>query len=165
MKISKDRVVTIEYKMVDERGEVIDSTDDGTPLSFIQGRADVLPAIEKQLEGLQTGERITFTLDPAEGYGERDESKVQTIPRSQFKADDKLRIGMQFFTRKNGHDLPVTITSTDDNSVTVDGNHPLAGTSINIDLVIVDVRDAIEAELVSGEIQSDEEIFRQQKVP
>ncbi|MBT3197616.1 MAG: peptidylprolyl isomerase [Gammaproteobacteria bacterium] len=161
MKVCQDRVVTIEYKMVDKEGTIIDSTDNSDPLSFIQGRATVFPAIEAQVEGRQPGERFTFSLDPKESYGERDESKVQSIPRSQFNMEGEIRVGMQFYTQKNERDLPVTVTAHNDQEITVDGNHPLAGADINVDLVIVNVREAVEAELESGEIQSDEDIYTQ----
>ncbi|MBC8520322.1 MAG: peptidylprolyl isomerase [Gammaproteobacteria bacterium] len=161
MKICKDRVVTIEYKMVDDKGEVIDSTDHSEPLSFIQGHATVLPAIEKQVEGRQAGESITFALDPADSYGERDKSKIQVVPISQFNTEREIHVGMQFFTQKNGHDIPVTITAVSDSEVTIDGNHPLAGADINVNLVIVEVREAVDAELESGEIQTDQELFSQ----
>ena len=159
MIISNNRVVTIEYKMVDKKGYIIDSSDHGEPLAFIQGGGSLFLAIEKKIEGHQTGERLTFSLAPEEGFGVHDKSKVKVIPRGQFNSKDGLHIGMQFFTQKNGNDLPVTITALNDDEVTVDGNHPLAGADINIDLVIVDVRDATEIELKTGKVQTDEEIY------
>ncbi len=159
MKISKNAVVTIEYRMVDQRGELIDSSDGGESLSFIQGREEVLPAIEKAVEGRQAGERVTLTPNPEDCFGVRDESKLAIIPREQFRHSDQLKSGMQFYTRKNGYDLPVTVTAIDNHQITVDGNHPLAGEPINIDLVIVDVRRAIDTEIESGEIQRDEALF------
>lgn len=159
MKASKDSVVTIEYRMVNQKGELVDSSDGGEPLSFIQGSQSVLPAIENAVAGRKAGERLTFTLTPEECYGIRDEAKIAVIPRAQFKSSDNLRIGMQFYTQKNGNDLPVTVTHLNDQEVTVDGNHPLAGETMNIDLVIIEVREAIDSELESGKIQSDEELF------
>ena len=159
MKVSKDSVVTIEYRMVNTKSELVDSSDGGEPLSFIQGAQSVLPAIEHAVDGRKAGERLTFTLTPEEGYGSRDEKKIAAIPRTQFKSSDELRIGMQFYTQKNGYDLPVTVIHCNDQEVTVDGNHPLAGETMNIDLVIVDIREAIDSELESGKVQSDEELF------
>ncbi len=145
--------------MVNHKGEIIDSTDNSDALSFIQGYGSVIPAIEKQIEGHHTGDRLTFALKPTDSYGERDESKVKVIPKSQFNMDGDLHVGMQFYTHKNGHDIPVTITTINDQQITIDGNHPLAGADINVDLVIVDVREAIDVELESGEVQTDEDIF------
>lgn len=145
--------------MVDGKGKIIDSTDHGEPLAFIQGHGTVLPAIEKQVDGHQAGERLTFSLAPADSFGERDPSKVKVIPKSQFNMKSGLHVGQQFYTHKNGHDVPVTITKITEDEVTVDGNHPLAGEDINVDLVIVEVREAHATELESGEVQSDEEIF------
>ncbi len=159
MKVIKNRIVTIEYRMVDQQGDLVDSTDDGTPLSFIQGNQSVLPAIENAVDGREAGERLTFTLPPEKGYGSRDLEKVTAIPREQFNFDGELHAGMQFYTQKNGLDIPVIITAVDDQKVTVDGNHPLAGETMNIDLVIVEVREATATELESGKIQLDEELF------
>lgn len=160
MKVSEDSVVTIEYRMVNQKGDLVDSSDHGESLSFIQGRNTILPGIEHAIEGRKSGERLTFTLPPEEGYGIRDEAKVAVIPRTQLNSNGELRIGMQFYTQKNGYDLPVTITHFSDEEVTVDGNHPLAGETMNIDLVIIEVRQAIDSELESGKVQDDEELYR-----
>jgi len=162
MKIYNDSVVTIEYKMVNDKAEVIDTTDNGDALQFIQGRASVFPAIENKVAGHSSGERFTFTLEAKDSFGERDEAKVNTIPKSQFNSEQDIRVGMRFYTEKNSHDLPVIVTAVNDEEITVDANHPLAGKSINVDLVIVDVRAATQQELESGEVERDEDIFNRE---
>ena len=164
MQISKDKVVTIEYKMVDREGNIISTSDDGDALSFIQGRATVFPALEEQVEGHKMGERLTFALEPQQAYGERDESLVRVIPRGQFNFTGDIDAGMKFVTRKNDRELPVIVTAVSDDEVTVDANHALAGIVMNVDLVIVDVREAIEAELESGVVQEMDDIYTQEQI-
>jgi FKBP-type peptidyl-prolyl cis-trans isomerase SlyD len=163
MKIRKDKVVSIEYKMVDKEGKLISTSDDGDALSFIQGRATVFPAIEEQVEGHEMGSRLTFTLEPRQAYGERDENLVKVIPRGQFNLNGDIEVGMKFVTRKNDRELPVLVTAVSGDEITVDANHPLVGTALNIDLVIVDVREAIEAELESGVVQEMNDIYTQEQ--
>ncbi len=163
MQVSKDKVVSIEYKMVDREGNVISTSDDGETLSFIQGRASVFTSIEEQVEGHRMGERLTFTLEPQQAYGERDDNLVQAIPRKQFNYDSDIEVGMKFVTHKNDRDLPVIVTAVSDEEVTVDANHPLAGVVLNVDLVIVEVREAIDTELESGVIQQMDDIYTQEQ--
>jgi len=164
MRVSKDKVVTIEYKMVDKRGQVLASSDDNDALSFIQGRKSVFPIIEEKVEGRSTGDRLTFELTPEQAYGQRNPDLVRVIPRKQFKSDGEINIGMKFTTRKNGRELDVTVIGVTDDEVTVDANHPLVGVSMNLDLVIVDVRDALPEELETGVIQEIDEIYRQEQL-
>ncbi len=96
MQVSKDKVVTLEYRMIDVEGNLIDTSDDSEPLSFIQGRQTVFPALEEQIEGRCTGDRLTFTLEPKQGYGERDDTLVREIPRSHFEAEGDICVGMTF---------------------------------------------------------------------
>ncbi|MES9884622.1 MAG: FKBP-type peptidyl-prolyl cis-trans isomerase [Sedimenticola sp.] len=164
MQISKDKIVTIEYKMVDVDGTVIDSSDDSDPLSFIQGREAVFPALEAQVEGKSTGSRLAFTLEPKQTYGERDEKLVRVIPRDHFDLEGDISVGMTFAAKKDGRRQPVTVTAVSEDELTVDANHPLAGVTMSVDVVIVDVRDAVEDELATGLVQNMDEIYsRQQK--
>jgi FKBP-type peptidyl-prolyl cis-trans isomerase SlyD len=159
MKITKNSVVTIEYRMVDEKANLVDSTDDSEALQFIQGYGMVLPAIEHEVEGHVAGERLTFKIAPEEGFGPHDPERVRKIPLSQFPADPTPYPGARFYTQKNNQDVAVTVITVDRDEVTVDGNHPLAGIPLLVDLVITEVRPALESELASGVIQTDESIF------
>ena len=160
MQVSKDKVVTVEYRMVDLQGELIDSSDDSEPLSFIQGGGSVFAAIEEQVEGGRMGDRITFTLEPGQAYGERDNELCRAIPRSQFLFEGDIQLGMTFSSRReNGQQGMVTVIKVDEEELTVDANHPLAGVQLNVDLVIVDVRDAVEDELATGVVQEMGDIY------
>ncbi len=160
MQVSKDKVVSVEYRMVDPQGALIDSSDDSEPLSFIQGGGSVFAAIEEQVEGGRMGDRLTFTLEPGQAYGERDNELCRAIPRSQFLFEGEMQPGMTFSSRReDGQQGMVTVIEVDEQEVTVDANHPLAGVQLNVDLVIVDVRDAVEDELATGVVQEMGDIY------
>jgi FKBP-type peptidyl-prolyl cis-trans isomerase SlyD len=159
VKASQNHVVTIEYRMVDEKANLIDSTDDTDPLSFIQGHGMVLPAIEREIEGRHSGERLTFRISPEDAFGQPDPARIRTIPLSQFPTDQTPYPGARFFVKKEDQDVAVTIVAVEQDQVTVDGNHPLAGIPLIVDLVITEVRPALQNELESGIIQTDESIF------
>ncbi|OOZ38670.1 peptidylprolyl isomerase [Solemya pervernicosa gill symbiont] len=162
MQISKDKVVTIEYTMTDEAGKMVDTTDNRDALSFIQGSGQLIPALEQALEGHSSGEQLQITLPPEQGYGERDERLVKEIPRSQFQVPGEIELGMLFQAQNGDHAVPVTVVKFDEETVTIDANPQLAGTTLSVDIVIVEVRDAIAEELESGEVQEINEIYQQE---
>lgn len=161
MQISKDRIVTVEYTLRSDGGEVIDSSDHSEPLSFIQGRGSVFPALELQLEGHGSGERLKVDLSAAQAYGERDERLIKVVPRKQFKFSEELSPGMHYKTSRNGEEIDVTITEVGEETVTIDANPPLAGMPVSIDLVVTEVREASPEELESGVVQTTDDIYSQ----
>ncbi len=163
MHITKDKVVSIEYRMVDQAGTLIDSSDHAEPLSFIQGHTKVLPAIEEKVEGHGLGDRLTFTLEPEQAFGERDDDLIRQIPRDRFFHHEELKIGMTFTSGRPGHQRLVTLVNVNQDEITVDANHPLAGQRLNIDLVIIDVREALEDELVTGVVQEVADIYAREQ--
>lgn len=163
MKIGKDSVVSIEYTLTDDQGTLIDTTDDNDELSFIQGRGDIFPAIERAVHGHEPGKKLTITLPPEEAFGPHQQGLVKQVPRGFFKQAKEITPGMQFKTEKEGEEIVVTVLEADDEQVTIDANHPLAGSSLHFDLVIVGVREAIPEELQSGQIQEMDEIYRREE--
>ncbi|MEW8136188.1 MAG: peptidylprolyl isomerase [Candidatus Thiodiazotropha endolucinida] len=159
MRVERDKVVTIEYRMMDSNTELVDSSDYSDPLSFIQGRETVFPAIEKQVEGCQVGDRREFVLEADEAYGPRNEKLIRVIPRDRFNYDGQVETGMTFIAGTPTNRKPVTVIEVNEDEVTVDANHPLAGESLNIDLIVVDVRDAVEKELADGVVQEMADIY------
>lgn len=163
MQISKDKVVTIEYTMTDPLGNLLDTSDNGDTVAFIQGRGAVFPALESALEGKSMGERLQITLSPEQAYGATDERLIKSIPRDQFRLEGEIRAGSRFKTRRDDTEVVVTVVRVDDESVLVDANPPLAGVTIQLDVVIVEVRDAIEEELASGQVQDMDEIYEKEQ--
>jgi FKBP-type peptidyl-prolyl cis-trans isomerase SlyD len=152
MKIAKDKVVSINYTLTDETGEVLDSSDGHGPLLYIQGHGNIIPGLEKSLEGKSAGEKFKVTVPPRDAYGEREEGKTMQVGRSHFKGVDELEIGMQFQVEGSEGSKVVTVTALDEKTVTVDANHPLSGRTLNFDVTIVAVRDASKDELDHGHV-------------
>ena len=150
MQVSKNTVVSIDYTLKDTEGKILDTSSEGDPISYIHGIGAIIPGLEKALEGREVGESLSVTIPPEEGYGPRDESLVQQVPRSLFDHIDELEVGMRFDAEAEGRQTVVTIVGIEDDIVNVDGNHPLAGEDLHFDVTLVDVREASEAELKQG---------------
>lgn len=153
MKIEKDSVVGIDYVLTDERGEVLDSSKDhGHPLLYLHGAGNIIPGLESSLTGRSAGEQFKISIAPEDGYGVRDERAVMKVNRDQFKGVDDLEVGMQFRTEGGGHSQVVTVMAIEEGTVTVDGNHPLAGKTLHFDVSVVSVRKATPEELSHGHV-------------
>ena len=150
MEISSHKVVIIDYTVTDEQGEVIDTSKDEEPLAYIHGTSNLIPGLEKALEGKSAGDSLNVDVPPEEAYGLRDETSLQVVSREQFEGVDDLQVGMQF-EAQDGDDVQlVTIAAIDGDDVTLDANHPLAGITLHFEVSIVDVRDATQEELDHG---------------
>lgn len=151
MQIEKRKVVTIDYKLTDEEGELLDSSDDEGPLTYIHGSGSIVPGLEQALDGKVAGDAFKVSVAPAEGYGERDERLVEEVPRDRFPTGE-LEVGMCFELRGDSGSMLVTVVSLGADTVKLDGNHPLAGVNLNFDVTIIDVRDATLDELRHGHV-------------
>ncbi len=152
MKIEDNKVVNINYKLTDDQGNVIDESNDGS-FAYLHGANNIIPGLEKALEGKSEGEKLSVSVSPAEGYGERDEQQIQEVPREMFPQDIEIQPGMNFHAQTpDGTPVVVTVTAVGDDTVTVDGNHPLAGQNLNFEVEIVSVRDAQPEEIQHGHV-------------
>lgn len=150
MKISQNKVASIEYTLTDDSGEVLDTSVGGEPLAYIQGMGNIIPGLEAALEGKEVGDSLKVTVAPEDGYGEQNDALVQQVPREMFQGVDEIEIGMQFHAQTAQGLTVITVTEVIEDLITVDGNHPLAGKTLNFDVKVVDVRDATEEELEHG---------------
>lgn len=141
MKVEKDKTVVINYTLTDDDGNILDSTKNQEPLSYVHGVGQLIPGLEKALDDKVAGDNIEVKIAPADGYGERDENAIQEIPREEFKGVDKIEPGMQFHSHGNGGHQIVTVTKVADDKITVDTNHPLAGANLNFEVSIVEVKE------------------------
>ncbi len=146
MQIGNETVVTIHYTLTDDKGTILDSSVGEEPLSYVHGQGRMVPGLEKALQGKSAGDSFKVSVAPADGYGERDEDLVQKVPRKEFPVDD-VEVGMHFQTRSAHGTQIVTVMATDTESITIDGNHPLAGATLNFDVQVVDVRAATPEDL------------------
>ncbi len=152
MSIEKDKVVSMNYVLKDDQGNVIDQSQDGQ-FAYLHGANNIIPGLEEALEGKNTGDEITVSIEPAKAYGEHNPEAVQRVPRSQFPADIEIQPGMQFQTQApNGQIAVVTVAGVEGDEVLLDTNHPLAGKTLNFEVTITDVRDATEEEKAHGHV-------------
>ncbi len=152
MLIAQDSVVSIHYTLTSDTGDVIDSSAGNDPLVYIQGHGNLVPGLERELEGKQAGNKLNVRITPADAYGELDPSLVQEIPRGAFGGTSEILVGMQFQAQSNQGPHSVTVTQVAHDTITVDGNHPLAGQHLNFAVEITDVRNATEEELSHGHV-------------
>lgn len=150
MRIEKHKIVTIDYTLSNGKGTVLNSSVGNEPFTFIQGIGSIIPGLEAALEGKSSGETFTVQITPEEGYGLRHESLVEVVSKDLFEEVEELQVGMQFEAQTNAGKQLLTITRIEGNEVTIDGNHPLAGETLNFDVKIHDVRDATSEELSHG---------------
>ena len=145
MNIQKDTIVTIRYRVSDAQGKLIDEAKE--PTAYLHGGyGNTLAKIEAALEGQQAGYQTTLQLQPAEAFGERDESLLQTIARKDFPPG--VKVGGQLMGRDaDGHEQAFTVVKIKGDTVFLDGNHPWAGKTLRFSLKVIDVRAATPEEI------------------
>ena len=152
MQIENEKVVTLHYKLTDDKGEVIDQSNDGS-FAYLHGAKNIIPGLEDALTGKNAGDKFDVTIAPEQGYGERNDAMLQEVPREMFESGADIQVGTQFHAQgPNGETLVVTVVEVKDDKVVVDGNHPLAGVPLNFDVEVVDVRDATAEEIEHGHV-------------
>lgn len=152
MEIANQKVVTLRYRLTDNDGEVIDESTDAEPLAYIHGAGGIIPGLEAALQGKKVGDSMKVTVSPGQAFGERDESLLRAVPRGAFEGVNDLQVGMQFQTDAGEGMEVVTVINIDGDQVTIDGNHPLAGVTLNFDVTVLGVRDATGEELAHGHV-------------
>ncbi len=151
MQIAKHKVVTIDYTLTDDAGTVIDSSQGGDPLAYIHGIGSLIPGLENALDGQAVGAALQVRVAPEQGYGVRDERLRQEVTRDMFEGHT-VEVGMRFRAQFGDAEHIFTVVSIERESITVDGNHPLAGVPLNFAVTIKDVRDATDEELSHGHV-------------
>ena len=138
--ISEGTRVTLNFALVLEDGSEIDSNFEKEPASFSVGDGSLLPGFERALFGLKSGDEATLEILPEEGFGQPNDNKLQTIKRDQFDVESELEAGMVFsFADAAGGELPGVVKTFDEDEVTVDFNHPLAGRTLSFRVAIHNV--------------------------
>jgi FKBP-type peptidyl-prolyl cis-trans isomerase SlyD len=150
MQVSENKVVSIHYTLKNDAGEVIDSSAGRAPLSYLHGIGNIIPGLEKALEGKSKGDHVDVSIVPEEAYGLRNEALIQTVPKSAFERAEEIEPGMQFQAQTPAGSRILTVVAVYDDDVIVDGNHPLAGETLHFSVEITDVREATAEELAHG---------------
>lgn len=150
MKIAENMFVAIDYCLTLDSGEEVDRSEEGEPLGFIFGKGQIIPGLEKELLGMTAGDAAKVTVEPGEGYGEVREEMRQEIHRSQFPPDADIQLGVFQAHGPNGP-IVFEIVNIQDDMVTADFNHPLAGKRLHFEIKVTEVREATPEELVEEE--------------
>lgn len=153
IKIADDHAVTIHYTLTNNKGEILDSSVDGEPLTYLHGAGNIIPGLENGLVGKVKGDKAMVAVQPQDGYGIRHIELIQDIPRAAFGAGANIEIGMEFHAQGAGGEMRrVAITAVNGDTITIDGNHPLAGEVLNFSVTVEDVRKATQEELDHGHV-------------
>lgn len=149
--IGENSVVSVHYKLTDDKGVLIDSSDGGEPMAYLHGAGNIIPGLEKALLGKSEGDSLKVRVEPADGYGEADPEGTKVIERSAFEGVDEIEVGMSFEAQApDGKAQQIFVKKVEGDEVTIDINHPLAGIALNFDVQIITVREATKEELEHG---------------
>lgn len=150
-KVQKGVVVGIEYVLRLDDGEILDETTAGEPLLYLHGAENIVPGLEQALDGMAMNDQKDVTVAPEGGYGIHDPEDVDDVPRSMFPEDVELEAGLMISLQDDaGNIFDATIIDLNDEDVTLDFNHPLAGETLHFAVTIVDLRPATPEELAHG---------------
>lgn len=152
MKNTENPVVSIHYTLTNKAGEKIDSSIGAEPLSYLHGAGNIIPGLESALSESSVGDKLTVTIEAPDAYGERNEEQIQTVSKEMFQGIDTIEVGMQFQADSSSGPAVVTITKVEDDNITIDGNHPLAGEQLTFDVEVMEIRPATETEIEHGHI-------------
>jgi len=152
MKVEKGRVVTIRYSLFNDQGALLEQSTEEDPLTYLHGYGNIVPGLEKKLDGHNVGYNAKVVISPEGGYGPRDDELVFDVPRENFPDDVKLVSGLQVAAESEHGSLLSTVVDMTDDTVTLDANHPLAGITLHFDVEVMDVRVATQDEMARGRL-------------
>ena len=149
--IAANTVVTMHYTLTLDDGSEVDSSVGAEPLAYLHGAGNIVPGLESQMTGKAVGDKFKVDVSPDQGYGQRTDEAVQTVPRSAFPPDADLQDGVRF-QAQDGEGNPVmgVIEKVTEDEVRVDFNHLLAGETLHFEIEVVGVRAATEDEVKQG---------------
>ena len=150
MQVADKSVVSIHYTLTNSAGETLDSSVGQAPLAYLHGASNIVPGLENALVGKAVGDKLDVQVTAEEGYGPLREELVQKVPHEDFQGVEDLQVGMQFMAQAPWGEQPVTVVKVEEDGVTLDGNHPLAGQDLTFAVEIVEIRDATEEEMTHG---------------
>ena len=147
MIVEKDKAVSFHYTLKNADGEQMESSREKDPMSYLHGANNIIPGLEKAIEGHAVNDEFSVTLEPEDAYGVRNENNVQRVPLKRLKGVGKVSVGQMLTLETNKGQVQVTVLKVGRFNIDVDGNHPLAGKQLTFDVEITDIRDATEEEL------------------
>ena len=154
--IGPNSVVSMHYTLKNDDGDVMDSSEGKPPMVYLHGANNLIPGLEAELTGKTSGATFNASIEPAQAYGEFNESLIQTISKSMFQGVDSIEVGMSFVAQgEGGAQQQVRVTEVSGDDVTIDANHPLAGLTLHFDVEVVEVREATAQEIEHGHVHAD----------
>lgn len=162
--IAADTVVTLSYVLLDEQGETVDRVTAEEPLTYVHGYAQIVPGLEKQLEGLRAGEKGTFVVEADEAFGDRDEEGMFSVDRTEFPEADDVAVGDEFMAEgPDGEPIAMRVVEVRPDELVVDTNHPLAGQRIRFEVQITEVRAAGEQEIAQAQAELEQVLAEEEE--
>lgn len=152
MQIANDKVVSIHYTLTNDDGETLDSSAGQEPLTYLHGGGNIISGLENALAGRIVGDKFQVSIPPADGYGEHDNDMIQSVPKSAFEGVDEILPGMQFQAQTPEGMQLVSVIDVEGDQVILDGNHPMAGLTLNFAVEVTEIRDATDEELAHGHV-------------
>jgi len=156
MQIAEGTVVSMDYALRDDEGNLLDQSQPEQPLAYLHGHKNIIPGLESALEGKAAGDSVEVRVEPKEAYGEMNPALEQVVPKDRFQGIEDIQVGMQFQASTEQGPISVRVVKLEDDQVTVDGNHPLAGKPLNFNVTIKDVRAGSEEEIAHGHIHKED---------
>lgn len=157
LRVATDTVVTLSYVLFDQQGEAVDRATDAEPLTYIHGYAQIVPGLERGLEGLLPGEKRSFEVDPAEAFGAREDEAVFEVDKSDFPDSDGVTAGDEFVAEgPEGEPIAMRVVEVLPEAFVVDANHPLAGQKVRFEVEVASVRAASEEEIAEAQAELEE---------
>ena len=150
MQIADQCVALFHYTLRNDAEEVLDSSSGKEPLAYLHGAGNIIPGLEQELLGKAAGDKLKVTVEPEMGYGQKQDALIEEVPRDAFQGVDNIDVGMRFQAESDQGPMVVTVAAVTEETVTVDGNHPLAGETLHFEVKVVEVREASAEEKDHG---------------
>jgi FKBP-type peptidyl-prolyl cis-trans isomerase SlyD len=152
--VAADHIVSIDYVLTDDHGEELDSNKGGEPLGYLHGHSQIVPGLEAALEGKTVGHSAKIVVPPEEGYGVHDPDRVIKVGRDRFEFQPEKGQVLEA-SLPHGGSVPFMVMAVDKETVTLDGNHPLAGKTLHFEVTVREVRKATADEIEHGHAAGD----------
>lgn len=152
MKITTNAVVSLDYTLKNNAGEVLDSSQGREPLLYLHGVGALIPGLENEIDGMEKGQSKTVVVQPEHAYGHRSDELLHVVPKSGFQGDEEMQVGMQVQLETEQGPAIASISKIEGDDVTLDLNHPLAGEVLTFEISITDVREATADEITHGHV-------------
>lgn len=153
MKITKNTVAAFDYTLTDKDGKVLDTSSGRAPLEYLHGAGNIIPGLEKEMEGLSVGDKKRVEVAPEEAYGVSDPALVIEVPRSAIEFPGQIEKGMRFHAQDaSGGVHAFSVVEVSDDKIKLDGNHPLADVTLFFDVEVKNIREATEDEIRAGRV-------------